>query len=252
MTSARYIFSWVFIFAVAMAFLESAVVVYLRAIYYPDGFSFPLKEMSPLLAVTELLREIATMVMLASMAAIATRRFAVAVAWFIYAFAIWDIFYYVFLYALLGWPSSLFTWDILFLLPVIWVGPVLAPVINSLTMILLAAVIVYASEQHKRIRLKWAEWLLLISGSLITIIGYTSDYIHFMRVKFNFLQLVSFRNYREVLAYSAGYVPVHFNWLVFTLGEVFFLIAIGMFFSRHFFSNARDSRRVTRAPGNSS
>ncbi|MBK6833902.1 MAG: hypothetical protein IPG89_06345 [Bacteroidetes bacterium] len=48
-------------------------------------------------------------------------------AYFIIAFAIWDIFYYVFLYVLLQWPESLFTWDILFLVPVPWTGPVIAP-----------------------------------------------------------------------------------------------------------------------------
>ena len=33
------------LYAVAMGYLEAAVVVYLRAIYYPEGFSFPLKPM---------------------------------------------------------------------------------------------------------------------------------------------------------------------------------------------------------------
>ena len=84
---------WIFVFAAAMGFLESAVVVYIREIYYPEGFAFPLKEMSQTLAVTELFRELATMVMLVGMAALASKRFTVAVAWFIYAFAVWDIFY---------------------------------------------------------------------------------------------------------------------------------------------------------------
>lgn len=229
-------------FAVAMGFLESAVVVYIRAIYYPEGFAFPLKEMSPLLAVTELFREVATMVMLVSVAAISAKRFAVAVAWFIYAFAVWDIFYYVFLYVLLGWPPSLFTWDILFLLPVMWVGPLLAPVLNSITMILLAAVIVTASEKHEKIRLKGLEWLLLAGGSVITIIGYTQDYMHFMTERFSFMTLVSFSDYREVLAYSSGYIPSHFNWWVFGAGEVLFLISIGLFCFRHFFFTPKGSK----------
>jgi membrane protein implicated in regulation of membrane protease activity len=62
-------------------------------------------------------------------------------------FAIWDIFYYIFLWLLIGWPESFFTWDILFLLPVTWVGPVLAPVINSLTMIVLAGLILLADRK---------------------------------------------------------------------------------------------------------
>jgi hypothetical protein len=242
MSSNLRAFIWISIFAIAMGFLESAVVVYIRAIYYPEGFAFPLKEMSPLLAATELFREVATMLMLVSVAAIASRRFAVAVAWFIYSFAVWDIFYYVFLNVLLGWPPSLLTWDILFLLPVMWVGPVLAPVINSLTMILLAAVIIRAAEKHEKVRLKSTEWLLLITGSIITIIGYTSDYMHFMMAMFSFLKLISFGDYREVLAYSAGYIPSHFNWWIFGAGEVLFVIAIGRFCFRHFFLNTKGSK----------
>jgi hypothetical protein len=228
---------WMTLFAIAMAFLESAVVVYLRALYYPGGFAFPLQEMSPVLATTELFRELATMVMLASIAAIATKRFAVGVAWFIYAFAIWDIFYYIFLYLLIGWPASLFTWDILFLLPVMWVGPVLAPLLNSVTMILLAVVIVRASETHEKIRLKGIEWILLISGSIITIIGYTMDYMHYMLGEFSFWHLVTRSDYQSIMMHSASYVPVHFSWWVFTGGEILFIIAIILFIRRYFFRN---------------
>lgn len=224
---------WVFLFAVAMSFLESAVVVYLRAIYYPGGFAFPLGAMAPLHAVTELFREAATMVMLVCVAALAARRFSVAVAWFIFAFAVWDIFYYLFLYLLLGWPSTLMTWDILFLIPVMWTGPVLAPVINSLTMILLAVVIIQASETHEVIRLKGMEWSLLIAGALITIIGYTADYLHFMGSRFSLPELAGFSNYQEVLQYSSGYIPAHFSWWIFWVGEAMFFIATGLFYLRH-------------------
>jgi hypothetical protein len=222
----RRTFFWITVFSIAMAFLESAVVVYLRALYYPEGFAFPLKEMDSTLALTELIREAATMVMLASVAVLSSRKVSVGVAWFIYAFAIWDIFYYVFLWLLIGWPQSFFTWDILFLLPVMWTGPVLAPVINSLTMILLAALIVRVSERHEMIRLKGVEWILLIAGSVITIIGYTEDYMHYMLRDFSFTDLVSFRHYNEVMAASSVYVPQHFSWWIFATGELFFLVAI--------------------------
>jgi hypothetical protein len=33
---------WLAVFSMAMGYLESAVVVYLRKLYYPDGFKFPL------------------------------------------------------------------------------------------------------------------------------------------------------------------------------------------------------------------
>jgi hypothetical protein len=52
------------------------------------------------------------------------------------AFGVWDIFYYVFLKVLTGWPHSLMDWDILFLLPLPWWGPVIAPVSIAVLMIL--------------------------------------------------------------------------------------------------------------------
>ena len=121
-----------------MGFLEAAVVVYLREILYPGGFSFPLSPVPASLALTEIFREVATLVMLVSIGILAGRKFSTGFAWFIYSFAIWDIFYYIFLKAVLGWPESLMTWDVLFLIPTTWTGPVLTPVLVSLTMILFA------------------------------------------------------------------------------------------------------------------
>jgi hypothetical protein len=115
-----------------MGYMESSVVVYLRAIMYPDGFGFPLAPFDSHLAVTEIFREVATIIMLLGAGIIAGKTFPERFAWFIYCFAIWDIFYYVFLKALLGWPESFMTWDILFLIPATWVGPVISPIIVSL------------------------------------------------------------------------------------------------------------------------
>ena len=134
---------WVSIFAVAMGFFEAAVVIYLRKLMYPAGFSFPLAPIEHGLAVTEILREAATLIMLLSAGILAGRYATERFAWFIYAFAIWDIFYYIFLKLLIGWPESFMTWDILFLIPATWVGPVITPVIVSLSMIVLAAVVLF-------------------------------------------------------------------------------------------------------------
>ena len=76
---------WITVFAIAMGFLESAVVIYLREIYYPGGFAFPLKLIGGTLALTEILREAATMIMLLMVASIASRRAIERFAWFIYA-----------------------------------------------------------------------------------------------------------------------------------------------------------------------
>lgn len=44
---------WLILFSIAMGYLESAVVVYLREIYYPNGFVFPLTPIDSTIAITE-------------------------------------------------------------------------------------------------------------------------------------------------------------------------------------------------------
>ncbi|MRR23953.1 hypothetical protein EG830_13360, partial [bacterium] len=131
-------FAWIAVFAAAMGFLEGIVVIYLRELYYPDGFEFPLKLMSSDLVTAEWIREVATLIMLATVGIITGRNGLQRLFYALFAFGVWDIFYYVALNLLIGWPETLLTWDLLFLIPVSWLGPVLAPVINSLTMILMA------------------------------------------------------------------------------------------------------------------
>ena len=124
------------VFALAMAFVESAVVVYLRGLFYPDGFYGTLAAFPVFYYGTEVFREAATIIMLASVAVLAARRgWWERAAYFLFCFGLWDIFYYVWLYALLGWPPSLLTTDVLFLIPVPWVAPVVAPVVASVVMI---------------------------------------------------------------------------------------------------------------------
>jgi len=221
------------LFAIAMGFLESAVVVYMRALYYPEGFAFPLKLMDENIMLTELLREAATLVMLVTVALLSARKAILRLAAFIYAFAIWDIFYYIFLRLLLGWPESLLTWDLLFLIPATWTGPVLAPVINSLTMILLAAMILWASTRRETVRLSAWEWGLLIAGSLITILGYILDYSQYMMQSFSLGEWYSLTHQDQVLEYATRYVPAAFPWWLFLTGEAIFLVAIGWFRYRY-------------------
>jgi hypothetical protein len=125
------------LFSIAFAYVESAVVVYLRALYYPQGFSLPLAVMSRSHMFVEIGREAMTMVMLCSAAFLCTEkgnRKRQMISFFIFAFGVWDIFYYVWLKALLNWPESFLTPDILFLIPVVWVGPVVSPVLVSCAM----------------------------------------------------------------------------------------------------------------------
>jgi hypothetical protein len=217
---------WVSIFAIAMGFLESAVVVYIRALYYPEGFMFPMKLISDQIMITEFFREAATMIMLIGIAFIAGRSAIDRFAYFILSFGIWDIFYYVFLYAILGWPQSLFTWDVLFFIPVTWVGPVIGPVINSLTMIVLAVVIIYYKNKNQIVKTGKIVWPLLILGSLVVIVAYTMGYVQFMAQKFTFLQMMGLGDAKAVFDYATTYMPENFNWWIFLCGVLMHFSAL--------------------------
>jgi len=229
------------VFSIAMGFLESAVVVYIREIYYPDGFAFPLKIMSEKIMITELLRELATLVMLAGIGILAGRSNLERFGFFIFSFGIWDIFYYVFLYALLGWPESLFTWDILFLLPTTWVGPVLAPCINALTMIVFGGLIWHYQSLGKIKPIKAREWILLILGSLIVIGAYVQDYVWFMRKEFSLLEIFSPSDATKLMEYALQYVPVDFSWWIFWAGQMLILLGIASWFVSH-----RGTQRISQ------
>ena len=219
------------LFAIAMGFLESAVVVYLREILYPGGFEFPLSPVPVDLAVIELLREVATLVMLVTIGILVSKRFSTGFAWFIYSFAIWDIFYYIFLKLLLGWPESLFTWDVLFLIPTTWTGPVLTPVLVSLTMILLAMVIVVQAERGKDTRIAPWEWAGLILGSLVLILAFIFDYSNHMLTHFTLFGMLDVKN-PEVLEVATRYMPMRFPWWIFGAGEMIILGSIGYYWNR--------------------
>lgn len=126
---------WVGLFSSAFAFVEATVVLYLRSLYYPDGFVFPLRMMVPGHVAAELVRECSTILMLIAFGALAGVSRWTKFAFFCIAFGLWDLFYYIGLKVLLDWPSSLFDWDILFLIPIPWIGPVIAPVIISMILI---------------------------------------------------------------------------------------------------------------------
>jgi len=219
-------FTYAGLFAFAMGFMEAIVVVYLRKLYYPQGFNFPLQTVPSDMLSLELVREICTVVMLTFIALMVGKNKLQKFAWFIYCFAIWDIFYYVGLKLILNWPPSLFTWDILFLIPVPWVGPVIAPVICSLTMILLAAFIVVLQEKGYEVHIKKHEWTLFASGGFIIFIAFIWDTTRFIIQKGYLGKLLTFSVDQRFLQVMAQYQPVSFVWLVFILGEILILAAI--------------------------
>ncbi|MCD6017866.1 MAG: hypothetical protein K0S53_987 [Bacteroidetes bacterium] len=215
---------WTILFAIAMGFMETAVVVYLRELYYPDGFKFPLTVIPNKVAVTEFWREIATIIMLVGTGIIAGKTKLTRFAYFIMAFAIWDIFYYVFLYVLIAWPQSLLTWDILFLVPVPWVGPVLAPCLVSLEMIVFAYCIIYFKEKDSRIKVSVSQWLLLISGVLVIIMSFTTDYIE--QVSQSSVDNWNIFSESQLFEELKTYTPKEFCWWLFWVGDA--LCALGV------------------------
>lgn len=140
--------------AAALAYVEASVVVYLRElivpirrVHYPDA----LRQALPLLTPAQLaeagpeiarflhlerVRELATIAVLAAMAVGFRRRRGQGLCLFLIGFAVWDVFYYVWLKVLMGWPGSLATWDVLYLVPIPWVAPVWAPLVVSATLLI--------------------------------------------------------------------------------------------------------------------
>ena len=222
--SLRKTWLWLTAFSVAMGFLETAVVVYLRELYYPTGFAFPLAPIKASVAVTELLREAATLLMLLSVGVLTGRTAVQRFSFAIYSFAVWDLGYYVFLKLLLDWPASLLTWDILFLIPVPWVGPVLAPCLVALTMAGLALVAVRLEQQGYTVRFTAAAQGLWWAGSLLILASFMADYVAYVQQHGRDLWTAS--GGTDLFSEAPAYVPQSFNWWLFGLGEAGLLAGI--------------------------
>ena len=215
------------IFAVSMGFLEAIVVVYVRELYYPGGFRFPLKEMPAQIIVIEWIREICTLLMLGSVAWISGNFFLKRLSVFLLIFGIWDINYYIALKIFLNWPESLLTWDILFLIPITWVSPVLAPVLCSLLMIFLAFLFDYRISNNNLKKLEIKELALMIIGSAFIYFTFTVDF-GMIIIKGNFIHdFFRLPENREFLQLLTSWEPANYNWLIFTLGIA--LICAGIF-----------------------
>jgi phosphoglycerol transferase MdoB-like AlkP superfamily enzyme len=212
------------LFSIAMGYLETVVVVYLREIYYPQGFRFPLIILPQQTLRIEYLRELATLVMLGAVGWLAGKTFSTRFGWFLFSFGVWDIFYYVFLKVLLGWPVSLLTWDILFLIPVVWVAPVLAPVISACTMILYGVVLNLPRYAGKA-RLSLTTWMLLLGGALLVFITFIRDYTHLI---WQYIAHRAERGWTEQDLFTAitSYVPELFAWVPFLAGEILILASL--------------------------
>lgn len=220
---------WLTFFSIAMGFLETSVVVYLRELYYPNGFGFPLVQVPPKIATTEFWREAATIIMLLGAGIMAGRNAQQRFVYFLFCFAVWDIFYYIFLYVLLGWPESLFTWDILFLIPVPWVGPVMCPVLVSLTMIGLTLITLYGQMKGHKATLNRIEKIILLGGCAIVLVSFMWDYFQYVQEHGNGKTVWSLSSEKDLFSEAHGYVPSAFNWLMYWSGQVMIAGGVGIF-----------------------
>ncbi len=162
---------WLALYAIAMACAEAALVVYLRALYYPATplAIFPLRLLSDAHLAMELTRELSTAVMILSVAWLAERDAARRFAALVYVFGLWDIFYYAWLKLFIGWPATLAEWDVLFLIPWPWLGPWLAPVAIALIFVLWGGWVLAAARAP---RWSTGRIALFLTGALLALTAF--------------------------------------------------------------------------------
>ena len=195
-------------FAIAMAWFEAAVVMYLR--FFIDRIDPYQTNPLPLVAELgeiELVRELATIIMLICVGWLAGRERFSRLGFFLIAFGLWDTFYYVFLRMMGGWPKTIMDWDILFLLPLPWWGPVLAPILISLLMIVFGSLLTTADG--RLFRLSWESWIAVMVGVALALIAFMWEALMSLPAGIEAIRAI---------------LPVDFNWSLFSLA--IFLMAV--------------------------
>ncbi len=167
-------FSWVAVYAIAMAFMEAVVVVYIRGLLQITNDHVAL---GPYVTM-EIFREAATIVMLVAVGWLAGRRQIDRLAYGLFAFGIWDIFYYIWLKVLVDWPASLLAWDVLFLIPLRWWGPVLSPMLIAFLICVVAVLAVVRLELGERLEITLGRVGTAILGGLLALYVFMSDALH--------------------------------------------------------------------------
>lgn len=214
------------IFGIAMGFLEAIVVIYVRQLYYPEGFEFPLKMLPEKMILVEWIREISTIVMLVIVGVISGRTFEQKFSFFIFTFGIWDIFYYVALKILIDWPSSFLTWDLLFLIPITWLGPVIAPIICSILMIFLSIIIVSQTSKDRDFKLNKPEWTFLLAGAFTIFCTFIYDYLNIIVKNGFILKISKLTSDQKFVSIVESFTPEKFGWSAFIAGVCLILICI--------------------------
>jgi hypothetical protein len=202
------------IFAIAMAYFESAVVVYLRAMYGIEDLLRDINFETDIYTFIEIGREAASIIMLVIIGLIAGSNRQQKLGYFLLSFGMWDIFYYFWLYVFIQWPKSLFEWDILFLIPLPWWGPVIAPVLISILLISIG----YLLISEVKFKVSWFDWIVFGLSIVVLLYTFTEDSI---RVIFN-----GTGNLTKIR-------PTSFNWILFLIAyAAWSLTAIKVFYHR--------------------
>ncbi len=194
---------WMALFAIAMAYFESAVVVYLRQLGHIEDLMVSQPLLDPHIGAIEIGREAASLIMLLAVGWIAGQKLQPRLGFTMVAFGTWDIFYYVFLKVFIDWPATLLDPDILFLIPLPWWGPVLAPVLISVLMILAGACAVIKADKGMPFHARPTDWVLLSAGVLIMLYTFMADALIALPADAMTLGLLR---------------PTQFNWLDFGIG----------------------------------
>jgi hypothetical protein len=193
------------LFAVAMAYLESAVVVYLRAMYGINDLLNDINLEPDIYTFIEIGREAATIVMLVFISLLAGDNRQKKIGYFFIAFGIWDIFYYIWLYLFIQWPKSLLEWDILFLIPLIWWGPVIAPILISILLISIG----YLLTNDIKFKVTTIDWILFCLSIIVLLYTFTEDSI--ISIISGMVKLTEIR-------------PTSFNWILFFTAYIAWII----------------------------
>lgn len=170
------------LFAIAMAWVEAAAVFYLRTIIGRiDPYQTNPLPVAANLGTVELVREAATLLMLLTVGMLAGQTWRSRLGYSAIAFGFWDIFYYVFLRMMCGWPHSPWDWDVLFLLPLPWWGPVLAPVLIAALMISWGTLVNSGQPEPAPSFGEKPVWLLSLAGIAITLYVFMADSLSAMK-----------------------------------------------------------------------
>lgn len=238
--------TWICIFSIAMGYLEAAVVIYLRRLFYPEGFAFPLEPIDSSLSTVEFFREAATILMLVGAGYVAGKSLTTRFAWFIICFGIWDLAYYFFLWLFLDWPATLAEWDVLFLIPTAWIGPVWAPALVAICLCAFGTLILSKGASNKGLRIPRRAWIVLIAGAVIIMVSFCLDFSQFVLKQGSWIDLFSLKSTRGVLFdKERPYVPNRFYWEVFFIG--LFTCAAGVYqavFKRNSLDKQANSSRI--------